>query len=106
MMSHLQQVEHKIETLKARKAKAVKLTKLMNNREFKEIILDDYLAQEPVRLTTLLANSRTYENAVGELLAISRFSEYLRTLENLHADVDGEIEEAEEIRNQLMAEEE
>lgn len=106
MMTQLQQIEYSIEQLKLRKAKAAKFAKLMNNREFKEFIIDEYLNQEPARLTTLLAKPQLRENAVSQLMAISRFGEHLDFLQNLFATVDSDLEEAEEARQQLIHEEE
>ena len=42
-MSNLKEIEYTIEVLKQRQIKARKFEKLMSNREFKELILTDYL---------------------------------------------------------------
>ena len=52
----LADIEFTIESLKARQLKARKFQKLMANREFKELILEDYLKDEPARITTLLVS--------------------------------------------------
>lgn len=103
-MNQLQQVEYSIEQLKLRKAKAAKFAKLMNNREFKEFILDEYLIQEPARVTTLLVHPQLREGSISQLMAISRLGEHLNTLEKMFATVDADLEEAEYVREQMLAE--
>ena len=104
-MSVITDIERTIEQLKERQAKARKFEKLMNNREFKELILGDYLCDEPARITTLLAYPQHRESSVSQLMAISRFNEYLDQLHNRYTSVDEELEAALESRAQVLAEE-
>ena len=104
-MSNLKEIEYTIEVLKQRQIKARKLEKLMSNREFKELILTDYLQDEPVRLTTMLIHPQHREGSVSQLMGIARFNEHINYMQTLFAQVDKDLQDAEEMRDQLLAEE-
>lgn len=98
----LADIEFTIESLKARQLKARKFQKLMANREFKELILEDYLKDEPARITTLLVSPQHREGCLSQLMAISRVAEHLQYLEHLFSTVDADLQAAEEAREQLL----
>ena len=104
-MSNLKEIEYTIEVLKQRQSKARKFEKLMGNREFKELILTDYLQDEPVRLTSMLVHPQHREGAVSQLMGIARFNEHINYMQSLFAQVDKDLQDAEEMRDQLLAEE-
>ena len=104
-MSNLKEIEYTIEVLKQRQSKARKFEKLMSNREFKELILTDYLQDEPVRLTSMLVHPQHREGSVSQLMGISRFNEHIQYMQSLFAQVDKDLQDAEEMRDQLLAEE-
>ena len=104
-MSNLKEIEYTIEVLKQRQSKARKFEKLMSNREFKELILTDYLQDEPVRLTSILVHPQHREGAVSQLMGIARFNEHINYMQSLFAQVDKDLQDAEEMRDQLLAEE-
>ena len=104
-MSNLKEIEYTIEVLKQRQNKARKFEKLMSNREFKELILTDYLQDEPVRLTSMLVHPQHREGAVSQLMGIARFNEHINYMQSLFAQVDKDLQDAEEMRDQLLAEE-
>ena len=104
-MSNLKDIEYTIEVLKQRQIKARKFEKLMSNREFKELILTDYLQDEPVRLTTMLVHPQHRESSVSQLMGIARFNEHINYMQSLFAQVDKDLQDAEEMRDQLLAEE-
>lgn len=104
-MSNLKEIEYTIEVLKQRQIKARKFEKLMSNREFKELILTDYLQDEPVRLTSMLVHPQHREGSVSQLMGIARFNEHIQYMQALFAQVDKDLQDAEEMRDQLLAEE-
>ena len=104
-MSNLKEIEYTIEVLKQRQIKARKFEKLMSNHEFKELILTDYLQDEPVRLTSMLVHPQHREGAVSQLMGIARFNEHINYMQSLFAQVDKDLQDAEEMRDQLLAEE-
>ena len=104
-MSNLKEIEYTIEVLKQRQIKARKFEKLMSNREFKELILTDYLQDEPVRLTTMQVHPQHREGSVSQLMGIARFNEHINYMQSLFAQVDKDLQDAEEMRDQLLAEE-
>lgn len=104
-MSNLKEIEYTIEVLKQRQIKARKFEKLMSNREFKELILTDYLQDEPVRLTSMLVHPQNREGSVSQLMGIARFNEHIQYMQSLFAQVDKDLQDAEEMRDQLLTEE-
>ena len=104
-MSNLKEIEYTIEVLKQRQIKARKFEKLMSNREFKELILTDYLQDEPVRLTSMLVHPQYREGSVSQLMGIARFNEHIQYMQSLFAQVDKDLQDAEEMRDQLLTEE-
>jgi len=104
-MSNLKEIEYTIEVLKQRQSKARKFEKLMGNREFKELILTDYLQDEPVLLTSMLVHPQHREGSVSQLMGIARFNEHIQYMQSLFAQVDKDLQDAEEMRDQLLAEE-
>ena len=104
-MSNLSEIEYTIEVLKQRQVKARKFEKLMSNREFKELVIGDYLQDEPARLTTMLVHPQHREGAISQLMGIARFQEHLDYMQSLFGTVDKDLQDAEEMRDQLMAEE-
>lgn len=86
-------------------AKGDKLAKLMKNREFKEIILEDYLKEEALRLTGILGQvtDEVRPKVIAELEAISKLQNHFRMIEAIAeqakvriADIEAEIENIEE----------
>ena len=75
----------------------------MANREFKELILEDYLKDEPARITTLLVSPQHREGCLSQLMAISRVAEHLQYLEHMFSTFDADLQAAEEAREQLLA---
>lgn len=68
------------------------LERLKTNEDFKLLVLDGYLKENAIRLTSLLANEYTKHTGtrghiMEELVAISTFEDHLRTIENLGAAV-------------------
>lgn len=104
-MSNLKEIEYTIEVLKQRQIKARKFEKLMSNREFKELILTDYLQDEPVRLTSMLVHPQHRESTLSQLMGIARFNEHIQYMQSLFAQVDKDLQDAEEMRGQLLIEE-
>lgn len=105
-MSTLKEIEYTIEMLKLRQVKARKFEKLVNNREFKELILNDYLQDEPARLTSLLVHPQHKDSAMAQLAAVGQFRSHLHFLEGLFGSVDKELKDAEEMHSQMLTEEE
>lgn len=94
-MTEVMQLEEQLKMYKDMANKFDKLQKLMKNREFKELILEDYLNKEPARLTSLLAHTEHREAAVGELMAISRFGQHLQTCEMMFEQAKAQVAEIE-----------
>lgn len=103
-MSSIRDIERTIEQLKERQIKARKFDKLMNNREFKELILQDYLTDEPARVTSLLVHPQHREVCVSQLMGIARMREHLDYLASQYATVDADLAAAMEAREQVLVE--
>ena len=65
------------------------LKKLMVNEDFKALVLDHILVNEPVRLTKVLgdpsirANQRAFDATVDELKALGLLDDNLRTIQQM-----------------------
>lgn len=108
-MSEDQAATVEITMVEARKMveRREKLNKLFSNREFRSLILEGYMKDEPARLAKLMGdstNARLRDEIVLELTAIGKFDEFMRTIVALgnqaeetlqdHADYLNDIEAA------------
>lgn len=92
-----------LELAKELVVKGEKLTKLMKNREFKELILEDYLKEEALRLTGILGqvSEDVRPKVIAELEAISKLQNHFRMIEAFAEqakerikDIEAELEAA------------
>lgn len=85
------------------------LERLRSNRDFKKLIMEDYLTQEAVRLVHLKAspamNSDRHQQAINkDIDAIGTFAEFLRKIEADALRALQDIDDAEATRDELLAE--
>jgi hypothetical protein len=93
-MSEQHEIEVTVELLKKQVANKEALYRLLQNDDFKSLLLEGYIKDEAVRGTKLLgdpamrANQRAFDSTVDELKAIGLFDNHLRTIEQLgqHAE--------------------
>lgn len=86
------------------------LTRLLNNRDFKKVILDGYLKEEAIRLVSVkqapnVQSKEAQESILRQIDAIGCFQDYLREVERQVQGAIKSIEDAEELREALLAEE-
>lgn len=76
-------------------AKGDKLAKLMKNREFKELVLEDYLKEEALRLTGILGQvaDDVRPKVIAELEAISKLQNHFRMIELIAEQAKARMEE-------------
>ena len=53
----------------------------------------------------MLVHPQHREGAVSQLMGIARFNEHIQYMQSLFAQVDKDLQDAEEMRDQLLAEE-
>jgi len=86
-MSDQIEIERTVEGLKHEIELKEKLHRLLQNPDFKDLILEGYIKDEAVRSTKLLgdpamrANQRAFDSTIDELKAIGLFDSHLRTVE-------------------------
>lgn len=98
-MNNTQEIEISVE--QAQKAVNVKeaIHRLLDNSDFKLVIMEGYLEEEPVRLTKLLGdpsirNSPKQLDAVtAELTAIGLFDNHLRSAERMGLNAEADLKE-------------
>lgn len=77
------------------------LERLLENPDFKLVVLEGYIKEKAVDSVSLLATNYTRRHnlrgaIMEELVAISAFEEYMRMIQSLGARAEEEAEEAEE----------
>lgn len=108
-MSHIEEVELGIEEAKAMIARAEALKTLLKNKDFKEVISEGYLKEEPVRLVLLKAdpatlNDEAQANIDNGIIAIGHFNQYLRTVQAIGNMAARSLQEYEELHAELLQE--
>ena len=88
-MSEQNEIEVTLEGLRTQVTNKERLHRLLQNDDFKELILEGYIKNEAVRGTKLLgdpamrANQRAFDSTVDQLKAIGLFDNHLRTVEQV-----------------------
>jgi hypothetical protein len=109
-----QEIQVSIDSLTKVVERNEKLNRLIDNKDFKELILEIYLEKEPARLTQLLTDqnfltdnpdvaARRKDEIIEELTAISSFRKFLINIGGLARQaktmIDSSEEELESLRN-------
>lgn len=92
-MTDLELVEASIENCKKVMADRDRMERLLSHKDFKEVIMQGYVADEATRLTGLLGDPNTnidQNGVVSDLHAIASFQRYLRKIRT-----EGELAERE-----------
>ncbi len=105
----IKEIELNIERAKELVSKGDALERLMQNADFKQVILEDYLDREAVRLVHLKSdqNMQTDEDQraiLGQMDAIGAFTTYMNAVRQAAYLSRSAIEEGEEARAELIAE--
>jgi hypothetical protein len=91
--------------------KAEALERLYKNRDFKKVVLEGYLEQEPVRLSWLIAmpNSNPTisredykKDMLSKIEAIGEFRQYLQTVFALGNQAHEALEENQNLRTEIL----
>lgn len=96
-MSEQHEIEVTVELLKKQIANKEAMYRLLQNADFKSLILEGYIQDEAVRGTKLLgdsamrANQRAYDSTVEELKAIGIFDNHLRTIELMGQNAEDQL---------------
>lgn len=86
-MSEQHEIEVTVEGLKAQMELRNKLHRLLENEDFKALILEGYIKDEAVRNTKILgdpsirANQRAFDSTIDDLKGIGLFDNHLRAVE-------------------------
>ena len=101
------EVLEQLDQAKAKVQKGVILKRLLENDDFREIILEGYLEKESVRLTHLIdkvdQNSRS--EVYGDLRSIASFNSYLDLVESQAEESERFIEEISSNQTEYLEEE-
>lgn len=87
-----------------------RLHRLLANDDFKALILEGYIREEPVRLTALLGdasvrrNEKVYEATIDEIKAIGLFDNHLRMIEAIGNQAQASLQEYEELEAEMLEE--
>jgi hypothetical protein len=106
----IQEIEESIQESKGVVEFAEALERLQKNRDFKKVILDGYFTQEAIRLVHLKADPAfqtpdRQQSIITQIDAIGALHQYFQTMKYLSAQAQKAIEAANEVRDELLAEE-
>lgn len=104
----LQQIELSLNQAKEMIGKRDALRRLMDNKDFKHVISDNYMEKDAARLVALKADPAMQEethqkNILRQIDAIGTFREYLRTIFQEGHMAEKAVADNEETREQLLA---
>lgn len=84
--------------------------RLAENDDFKLLVLDGYLSNEPHRLAELIASGRLNEKTIGDcsrqLVSIADFRNYMKNITSQGTMAEDEIKDLETARDETIKEEE
>lgn len=106
----IKELEMSIEQAKQLVRMGEALDRLHNNPDFKNIILKEYLTEEPVRLVHVKADANmqsaeSQQAILKQMDAIGSLANFFRTV-RYHAEMSRKaIADSEELRNELLSEE-
>ena len=106
----VEQLEISLEHAKSVVERKEALERLMENRDFKNIILDGYFEKEPMRLVSLLRDDafksdEDQQSLLDDMKGISSFRQYLLGLKQLGSQMEITIRNHEEEIERLENEE-
>ena len=94
-------IEYSIREAKITLATKEALVRLMNNNDFKNVILDGYLRKESYNITMSLRNDN---DEFMKLMAISQFNQYLQSVMEKGSLAEKDIEGANQLKKMIEAE--
>lgn len=103
-MSEQHEIEVTVESFRAAVERKNQLYKLLQDENFKGLVLEGYIKEESVRLTKTLgdasirANDRAFNSTVDELKAIGLFDNHLRTIEQMGNHAEQQLAEYENMQ--------
>lgn len=105
----LKELDYRIKAGKKMIDTGAALERLMNNRDFKEVILEGYFREEAIRLVSAKADVAFQSEAsqasiIKQIDAIGCVQDYLRLLQRYAAQAEKEVADHEETREEILAE--
>ncbi len=87
-------------------ANADKAKRLVENQDFKDLVMEGYFTEEPQRLASLLSSGklpeRNKQGCVAELDSIGRFRAFLQTFADQGITARDELKSLEEARDEAV----
>src|SRR6056300_939800 len=105
----IEQIELSIEAAKANVEKMEALLRLIDNKDFKDIIDDGYFRDEAARVVILKADPEMQEAKYQDqldksIVAIGQLRQYFRSIMQMGRMAERSIRDDEETRQELLAE--
>lgn len=105
----LQQLEISMSQAKKRIAKMDILKRLVKNKDFKELIEEDYFEKEPGRLTLLLADPSCQDEEIqkdihNQMIAIAYLRRYFVGINQMGRTAIASLEADEQTQEEILAE--
>ncbi len=100
----MNKLDQDIQDLKVEKQLLESLNRLLNNSDFKRVIMDDFLSKHPLRLIqgkgVLKLDPQINQDIDRQLDGVALFKMYLDQLTSGIADIDYRISDAETLREE------
>lgn len=101
----IQSVDASIESLKQTIALADSFKRLSTNKDFKKLIIEEYLKNNAIRLVHLTTNTALNAEAIqNDIKGIAAFNQYLLNVAQAGAVAERELEEANVLKAELQEE--
>ena len=102
----MNKLDQDIQDLKVEKQLLESLNRLLNNSDFKRVIMDDFLIKHPLRLIqgkgVLKLDPQINQDIDRQLDGVALFKMYLDQLTSGIADIDYRISDAETLREEQL----
>lgn len=109
MDTEIEQIEMSIQQAKEAKDMMEAVMRLSDNKDFKKVIHDDYFEKYAARLVLLksdpsMQDERQQRDVDNSIIAVGYFRQYLSSLIQLGRQAEREILDAEQAKEEIMAE--
>jgi hypothetical protein len=106
----VEEIEVSMEQARAAIQRKERLLRLMENQDFKDIILEGYFEKEPARLVSLLRDSsfqsaEDQQSIIDDMKGISSLRQYLRTVHQLGQQMEVTLKAQQQTVESLQNEE-
>lgn len=105
----IKELDHRIKESKRTIDLGQSLDRLLNNRDFKKIIIDGYLREEAIRLVNVkqepqVQSQAAQDSIIRQIDAIGCFHDYLREVSRQADQALKSLEDSEQMREEILAE--